>query len=197
MSSICAKIASGIVFDCDDPLIAGVEAETLVLFNYDDVDRSSSVISSTNPQALEVLSLIGSPVQTLGYVFEGVNNSVRPSGENVTDGFNPFKFTHTLEFRIFDRSVAAKKIVRELAAGSLVAVYFRKGKTVEVMGFDVGLSNNTVTFNEYEEEGAYLLTLSTDSDGGEFEPKLPLTFIGTGSPAPTFEQLKNDILQLT
>lgn len=195
MSNICAKIAAGITFNCDDPLIQGVESDTLVLFNYDDVDRVASTKNATNKQALEQFILIGSPTATLGYVFEGVGNSVRPSGENSTDGYYPYKFTHTLEFRVFDRSATAKDIVRDLVASSLVAVYFRKGKTVEVMGWDVGLNNNIVTFNEYEEDGAYLITLATDSDNGEYEPFLPLTFIGVGS--PTYEQLKNDILQLT
>lgn len=200
MSSTCAKIGAGVVFDCDDPLVGGVEAETLVLFNWDDVDRVASTKNATNKQALETLILIGSPTP-LGYVFEGINNSIRPNNENVRDGFFPFKNIHTIEFVIFDRSVAVKETVRDIQGGNFLAVYFRKGKTVEIMGFDRGLSANLTPYNEYEEDGAYTITIATNQDQGETEPFLPLTFIGvqTGSPLafPTFEQLKTTILALT
>lgn len=170
--SACANISSGIAFDCDNPLVSGVDAENLFLINRADIE--SITLNATNKHIAEAITLKAGGTQA--YKFEGFSNSVRPSGENVTEGFNKFKFTHTIEFRIFDRSAPTKEQVRAIVAGDLVAIYFRKGKTIEIMGSGVGLTSNTVTFNEYEEESAYLMTLATDTDNGDFESYLPLTY---------------------
>jgi len=170
--AVCANISAGVAFDCDNPLIPGVEAEKIYLINRSDI--AGVTLNVANKQIVEAITLAAGGKQA--YAFEGFNNSVRPSGENIVEGYTPFKFQHTIEFRVFDRGGATKLQVRNMVASDLVAIYIRKGQTIEVMGLDVGLTNNTVTFNEYEEESAFLITLQTDTDNGDFEPYLPRTY---------------------
>lgn len=171
--AICGKISASIAFDCDNPLVPGVDADQLILINSSDI--ASFTEDVTNKHIVTALSL-NAVSGTAAYSFEGANNSIRPFGESLTDGYTPFKFSHSIEFRVFDRGAASKDQVRNIVASSLVGIYFRKGKTIEIMGINTGLQNNVVTFNEYEEDSAFLLTLTTDVDNGDFEPFLPRTF---------------------
>lgn len=184
----CAQLASGITFACPPPP-PGVEATQIVLFNWDDFDQSGSTLVETQ---LKTLSPVTSPL--LGYKYEGINNSIRPSYESVSDGFNPFKFNQTAEFRIFADGGSVSDIEKDLVGGLFVAIYFTKSGYVKVMGWDVGL-RATVTRNYYEEEGAALVTLATPAD--EFEPLPPLTYVGNASPTASFETLKAEILAIT
>ena len=185
----CGKITASIALDCNKPLISGVDAENLILINRNDILTVAK--DPLNPLIVTGITLQAGGVQA--YSFEGINNSVRPSGESIADGYYPYKFMHSVEFRVFDRGAAAKNQVRNIVAADLVAIYFRKGQTIEIMGMDAGLNNNTVTFNEYEEDSAYLLTLATDTDNGDFEPFLPYTYTDG---VKTFDVLKAEILAL-
>lgn len=171
--AICGKISASVAFDCENPLIAGVDADELILINKSDIATFTEGVSNKHIITALTLSTV---TGTQAYSFEGANNSVRPLGESLSDGYFPFKFSHQIEFRVFDRGAATKEQVRAMVGSSLVAIYFRKGKTIEIMGLDAGLQNNTVTFNEYEEDSAYLLNLTTDTENGDFEPYLPRTF---------------------
>jgi hypothetical protein len=184
----CAQLASGITFACPPPP-PGVDASQIILFNWDDFDQSGSTLVETQ---LKTITPVTSPL--LGYSFEGINNSIRPSYESVSDGFNPFKFNHTAEFRIFADGGSVSDIEKDLVGGLFVAVYFTKSEYVKVIGWNVGL-RATVTRNYYEEEGAALVTLTTPSD--EFEPLPPLTYVGNASPSADFQTLKAEILALT
>jgi hypothetical protein len=185
----CAKIASGIVFNCPPPA-PGVDAGQLVLFNYDDIDQDASTLVETN---LQVLTRLGSPAP-VGYIYEGINNSIRPSYESVVDGFNPYKWNHTVEYRIFADGETVSDIEADLSGGLFVAVYFTKSKYVKVAGWNVGLKA-TVSRSYYEEEGAALITLATPSE--EFEPLPVLTYVGAASPIASFETLKAQIIAMT
>lgn len=189
MAVTCAKIASGILFDCPPPP-PGVDAQQLVLFNWDDIDKNASVVTKTQ---MSVLALLGSPA-AVGFVYEGINNSVRPNYESVLDGFNPFKYNHNVIYRIFADDETVSDIESDLSGGLFVAVYFTKSQLVKVVGFDVGLRAQ-VTRDYYEEEGAALITLQTPAE--EFETTPALTYIGAGSPIASFDTLKAEIIALT
>lgn len=184
----CSQLSTGVTFSCPPPA-PGVDASEIVLFNWEDIDQDGSTLTSTQ---LATIVAVSSPL--LGYKYEGINNSVRPNYESVADGFNPFKFNHTLEFRIFDDSGTISDLEEDLVGAKLIAVYFTKSNQVKVMGWNVGL-RATVTRNYYEEDGAALITLATPSD--EFEPKPALTYVGSASPQASFETLKAEILALT
>jgi len=185
----CAKIASGVTFSCPPPP-AGVDADQIVLFNWDDVDRDTNTPTKAT---LTSISTLGSPA-ALGYVYEGVNNSVQPTYEGIDEGFNPYKFNHNLVFRIFADSDTIADLETDLQSGLFVAVYFTKSKRVKVMGWQVGLKA-TVTRNYFEEDGAALVTLATKGD--EFETAVPLDYVGSASPTADFETLKAQIIALT
>lgn len=188
--SIC-KIASGITFDCTDSMIPGIDATQMVVFNKSDIDYTNSVVVGTQLQSLVTL---GSPT-AVGYVYEGVNNSITADYASVDDGFNPNKYNHNVGFRIFSDSAFITDIEQFIvAADGFVIVLFTKENLVKVAGFDVGLKANLAR-NYYEEEGAAVVTYATREV--EYERKPFLTYVGSASPQAGFEALKAEILALT
>ena len=183
----CAKIAAGVAFVCPPP-VSGVDAGTLCLFNWDDVDQVASNLLATTNATLENFILYATKV---GYIFEGINNSVRPAYESIQEGYNPFKFKHTVETRIFADGATIAEIESDLAAGLFVAVYFTKSGHVKVAGLRIGLKA-TVKRSYYEEEGAAVITLVTPAS--EFETTPILEYIGNGT--DDFDTLKAYIVGL-
>lgn len=174
--AVCANLASSLAFDCDNPLVSGVDASLLYLINRSDI--ASFTEDGTNKQIITGITLKTGSKQA--YLWEGINNSVRPNTQTLTDGYFPWQFQHTVEYRIFDRTPATELQVRNQVASDLVAIYVRKGDNIKIMGLDSGLNNNTFTLDEYEEQSAIVMTLTTDTDNGDFEPYLPRTFESGG-----------------
>lgn len=172
----CANLASSLSFDCDTPLVSGVDAALLYLINRADI--ASFTEDGSNKQIVTGITIASGGKQA--YKWEGVNNSVRPNFVSLSDGFYPFQFQHTVEFRIFDRTPATELQVRNMVGSDLVAIYVRKGDNIKIMGIDSGLSANDFTVDEYEEQSSIVMTLNTDVDNSGFEPYLPRTFESGG-----------------
>jgi len=188
--SNCASLASGITLNCSTIITSGAEEE-IVLFNYDDIDRDSSTITGTQ---ISVLALAGSPAP-LGYLLEGTNNSVRPAYTQTKESQgNPFKFTHNIPFRIFNKTAAINDILQDLAGGLFTAFVFTRNQLVEVYGFRVGLEA-VINQDAYENDGLIIVTLQTPAD--QFETKVPLIYTGAASPVASFDTLKAEIIALT
>ena len=192
MALDCGQLTAGQTRQCPPPQ-AGIEADVMVLFNFEDIDRSGSTLNTANPLLIESVVRNGTPAAT-GFRFEGLNNSKTKNFANVREGFNPYKFTHNGQFVIFRRDGSAYKTVQELVGSLVIAFMFTKAGTVEVLGWDVGLQCN-VTQNEAENDGLPVITLENPT--GEFQVLPPRLYVGTGTPAPTFQQLKTEVLSWT
>ena len=183
----CAKISSGVTFVCPPPP-AGIDADQIVIFNWDDIDRDANVpVSAT----LTSISLLGG---ALGYIYEGVNNSVEANYESVIEGYNPYKVNHNLVGRIFNDNQLIADLENDVLSGTFVIVYFTKSGRVKVMGWEVGVKA-VISRNYKEEDGAALMTFATPAD--EFEISVPLDYVGAASPVAGFETLKAEIIALT
>jgi len=183
--AICdKKIDGGIEFDCD--LTGGVEAN-LYLFNREEI--TSYLRNVTNTQIIEdfVMQIItpGTPAVTAkGYLFEGMNLSVKPKTDLVKKPYKP-EYNHLVDFLVFNRSSASKQQLENMARSrsGLVAVVEHLGKTTdstfEILGTDVGLRLVALSDDPTNTDngGAYVLQLSSPD---EFkEPHMPATFFDT------------------
>ena len=189
MPFTCGSLTAGLTRECPPPQ-AGIEPDVMVLFNYADIDKEASTYNTLNELLIETVVRVGTPAKT-GFRFEGLNNSKTKSFENVREGFNPYKFNHNGQFVIFRRDGAAYKTVQELVGSLVIAFMFTKAGTVEVLGWDVELQCN-ITQNEAENDGLIVVNLVSPTNETQILP--PRLYVGTGTPAPTFQQLKTDVL---
>lgn len=176
----CGRIAAGVLRDCDNPLVGGVEDE-LILINKADI--VSYTENGSNPQIIEGITLVSSP-QATAYKFQGFKNSTEPQVDLAPAAFlNGWK--HTVLFRIFDNTPTTKAIIDGMANGTFVAIIKNNNQGVdgnavyELFGRFVGLelTVGTAVKNDPDTQGAYVLTLATAD--GEKEPKLPATIFDT------------------
>lgn len=171
----CGKITLGSSVDCTNPLRAGTMPR-LFLFNYEDVTAVTE--SSSTPNLLTALTLASN---TVGYVFEGFKQDVKPTQEIIapSNGLNQFK--HSVNFLVYNIDQLQKNNIQRLAKGKFIAVVENKGKTsnsFEVYGLGSGLEIVPgVARDSFANGGGYLITLATSDV--EFETKLPQTIFST------------------
>lgn len=172
----CNKLAAGITYNCDFPLVGGGSSR-LVLINFDDIE--SYTVNTDNPQIIEGINLTTSP-QARGYAFEGFKSSVAPQIDLAP---NPFRslWNHQIVFYVFDNTPEAKEVIEGIKDGKFVAIHENnyRGETgnaaFELYGKGVGLELTVATAakNDADSQGAYVLTLSTPE--AQKESKLPAT----------------------
>jgi len=171
----CGKITLGSSVDCTNPLRAGT-MPTLTLFNYDDV--VSLTTSTSTPNLITALTLA---TNTVGYVFEGYKQDLKPTQEIIapSNGLNQFK--HSLNFIVYNIDQLQKNNIQRLAKGKFIAIVENKGKTAnsfEVYGLGSGLEIVPgVARDSFANGGGYLITLATSDQ--EFETMLPQTLFNT------------------
>lgn len=179
MSDSCGDINAGIAANCANPLQAGTE-DTLVLLNRRQI--ASLTKNGTNPQIIEDIIMESA---ALGYVFEGLNNSIAPKSSMVKGRY--FKhWSHEVDFIAFDVSPASKAVVESMKDGDLVAIIYNKYKGLtgnsafEIYGLYAGLKSETIErdINNAETQGAFHILLKTDEERG-LEPYQPQTLFIT------------------
>jgi hypothetical protein len=175
MSGLCGLINSGITADCTNPLQAGTE-DTLVLLNRTQI--ASLTKNGTNPQIIEDIIMESA---ALGYVFEGLNNSITPKSMMVKGRY--FRnWSHEVNFIAFDVSPDAKAVIEDAKDGDFVAIVYNKyrglagNSAFEIYGLYAGLKAETIErdVNNAETQGAFNILLKTDNDRG-LEPFQPQT----------------------
>ena len=179
MSTLCGIINSGIAADCTNPLQAGTE-DTLVLLNRTQI--ASVVKNITNNQIIEDIILESA---SLGYVFQGLNNSIAPKSMMVKGRY--FRnWSHEINFIAFDVSPDAKQVIEDMKDGDLTAIVYNKYKGLagncafEIYGLYSGLKSETIErdVNGAETQGAFAILLKTDNERG-LEPFQPQTLFIT------------------
>ena len=180
--AICGSIEIGAAFDCDNPLVGGVETR-LILMNKAVYDRATVTFDVTVPQLITdiVLSQLGDAA----YAFDGTRLSLTPETsfvpQTASSGYN-----HTVNFIVFDISAAQKENVERMALGKMVAIVQNvnaagNSDTVfEVFGKDVGMEVLELTrINaDLETLGGFSIQLNSSDDFSK-EPHLPSSFFDT------------------
>jgi hypothetical protein len=193
MPLTCGQLTAGVALQCPPPQ-AGLEADAIALFNYSDIDKDASTYNITNDLLITSVVRIGTPTPATGFRFDGLNNSNTKNFANIREGFNPYKFAHNAQFVLFRRDGATLQVVEELVGSLVIAFVFTKAGTVEVLGWDVGLQANVVQ-NEAENDG--LIVVNLENPTGQNQQRPPRLYVGTGAPAPTFQQLKTEVISWT
>jgi hypothetical protein len=162
--AVCEKLTAGIAYDCANPPTGGVN-DRLILVNFSDIDGNVT-FDNANPIIVTNITLPGS---TVGYVFEGVNNSNEPRSAMVK-GRYVNGYDHEVRFKCFDNSPAAKLQLGKLDGALVVAIIQnnRKGASgnsaFEVYGLQTGLRLQELEriLADAETQGAYNLLIRND-----------------------------------
>lgn len=170
----CASIDRGSGADCDNIPDAGTTAR-LILINYDDVLK---IYWSDDKVITDIVLKPGK----VGYEFLGFNQDVKKL-EGVVKTNLKNRFTHSVDFIVYEVTQEQKNNLRKMAKGRFMAIVELSGKqdySIELLGIDVGLKMSSGQIKSaYENSGVYKITLRTPDNGIEFERKLPQV-IGTG-----------------
>ena len=186
--AICDKLTAGVLFDCDNIIKPGAE-DTLVVFNWEDVDKSATNLVTGKTTQIETFATLNSAT---GYTFQGTNASNSASETNIVEGFNPQKYEHNPAFYIFQDNEEVPERIKELVGGNYIAVLFTKNSQVKVYGWDTGL-RVTYTKSTVENEALYVITMANNEN--EFQTTPAKTYVKDGT--TDFETLKADIIALT
>ena len=170
----CGTITIGSSPSCTSPLKAGTEPR-LYLFNYDEV---LSGTAGTTPNLLTALVLQSN---TVGFVFEGFKQDVKPTQEVIAPGNGANQLKHNLGFVVYDITQVQKNNLQKVVKGGFVAICENKGRNAdsfEVYGLNAGLEIVPGQARDtYANGGGYIIQLATPEN--EFEPLLPQTLFIT------------------
>lgn len=175
----CGGISSGAAFDCDSPLVPGLNPRVW-LTNYDDI--SSLTFDGSNTRLVtDIVFQSGGAL----YVFDGVRQSSNANSELVAQTL-AVGFKHTVTLQVFDISSVQKLNLEKMSQGRMVAVVEHpnaagNGDSVfEIFGGGVGMEVSTLTriSRDTESQGSYSLELSTSDNEGQ-ESTLPLSLFDT------------------
>lgn len=177
----CEGIKLGSIYDCDNPLVAGVN-QRLILMNQDDWEAAIKTYDVTLPSLLTDVVL---PQGKQGYAFEGIRTSLKPQSAYIP-GTTSVGYDHQLDFIVFDISQEQKDNLEEMGLKKVVGVVQNinavgNGNSVfEVFGGGVGLEliTNVRINDDQETSGGFAISIKTSDNGGK-EPKLPTSWWDT------------------
>lgn len=177
----CDGITIGSAYDCDDPIVAGVN-QRLILINQEDFNDAT--ITFGTPTTL-ITNIVLAGGGKAGFAFQGIRSSLNPQSAFIP-GTVSVGYDHQVDFLVFDLNQVQKDNLEELGLGKVVAVVQNinadgNGDAVfEVFGKSVGLELITnVRINaDQETGGAWSLSLKTSDETGK-EPKLPTSYFDT------------------
>lgn len=182
VNSACGGITMGADYDCETPIVPGVN-QRLLLGNLDDIE--SVTYSITTPTLIEDIILKTGKVV---YVFQGIRQSLNPQYELVP-GTISVGYNHTINFLAFDLDQEAKDNYEKLALGKVWGVLENKnapgnGNSIfEVYGLNVGMEASALSRIPADQEtgGAFSITVMTPEAEGK-EPKMPQSWFLTDYP---------------
>ena len=176
LSPICAEIAAGVAFDCDNIPNKGVDA-TIYIANFNDI-ASYTFNASTN-----IASAITMVSGKTFFSFEGSKTSAKPKSImrklpfiNVHD--------HEVSSAVFKVDAPTFTVMQDMCGGKFVMIVKNNfigtaGETeYKIYGKDSGLFMENLVYDPYNADGA-LLTFTLKSDPDSPESRLPVAFYNT------------------
>jgi hypothetical protein len=173
----CDGIKMGSAYNCDNPLVAGVN-QRLILVNKADWDEGVKTFGTPTSLLTNIVLATGKQ----GWAFEGVRQSTKPQSAYVP-GTTSIGYDHQVDYIVFDTTQEQKDNLEGLGVKKVVAVVqninaIGNGNSVfEVYGSAVGLEliTNIRINDDQETSGGYAISLKTGDAGGK-EPKLPMSW---------------------
>ena len=169
----CQGIFQGADFDCENPLVAGVD-EQLILFNLLDIE--SIVFDVDEPSVITDIILKNG---ASAFAFNGTRQSLVPE-EHFIPGRFSVGYDHQVGFQVFDISQKSKDNLEAMFIRKTVGVVHDKEGSFEVYGIVQGLEGLTKDRlpGDQDTGGSYSIILKT-SDNTAREPKSPQTWLET------------------
>lgn len=181
--SACDGISIGADYDCEDPIVAGVD-QRLILIDLGVFRRAIITESITIPNLIELIVL--TEIGDAAFAFQGIRKSLNPQSAyvpaTVSSGFD-----HQVQFSIFDISQEQKNNIERMALAPVVAIIENANNpgnansVFELYGQGLGLEMQASDLRinqDLETNGAYTIDLKTSDDSGK-EPHLPNSLFGT------------------
>ena len=166
--SICnGLIASGITKDCASINAAVGVDKDLILVNYDDFDKATSLATresdatNNNEGGLTNIELKTGAVQ---YVFEGTDYSVIPSVTSEIKEDGDSWFIHSIAFTVYSKLAKDRKVLESLAGSRVIAIAVdRSTGLYELFGADQGLKLSALerAYTGSQSSNFYTVTLAT------------------------------------
>ena len=170
----CGDLITSSVLDCSNTIQGGVGDESrLTLILKKDI---SAYTTDTLGRVTAITLLAGKTA----YSIDGIKQSLKPRYEMVQSPSGQSVYRHQADFFYFDYSQTHKNNIQAMGNGRYVAIFSNAkadSNAFEVLGLDVGLEMTAAFRAPQENGGAFSITLS--SPEGEFETKLPATFLST------------------
>lgn len=179
----CRGIFQGADFDCENPLIAGV-FEELILMNLLDIE--SIVYDIDKPSIITDIVL---KEGASAYAFQGTRQSLIPQSDFIPGRFS-VGYDHQLGFQVFDISQDQKDNLEALAIRKTVGVVRNSAGSIEVYGIIQGLEvlTNSRLPADQDTGGSFSVVIKT-SENTAREPKQPQTWFDTDE-ATTLDLVK-------
>lgn len=170
ITSICGKLKNGQDSGCAAP--ARRFYQQAVLINKDDIDQSTVVKSVPDPLTgvCEYNVQFALKSGKTGFRFSGSENGSSFKGyfdKTVSDlGYTQYK--HNAQVLVVGSDEESKCILDTLGKSSLIAAYQFTDGTVEIYGFDQGLTAGDFTYDVQEGGGGTAIVLSSLDTNPEY-----------------------------
>lgn len=169
--AICdTSVIHDFLYDCDNPPVAGLEDEAL-LINRADIDFTASKVEKN------VISSLVLKTGKKANVVQQRKDSFTGTAVEQVEGTYSNGTTQTFAFVAFANTADEKVALENMLNGSFVAVIKNKAAAddsrYEVLGWNTGLKTPTLSKDYVAEEsaGVYAVTLASGQ-----EPRLPMSF---------------------
>ena len=174
-SNICAELQDGFDLSCIRNLVKKY-AQEAVIINYNDIDRAASTTSLVDGVTCDYTVQLTLKAGKSGVRIKlpGSGNSIKGfTAKSKTDnGF--VQYLHQVQILATGVTAAQKCILDKLDHGSYVIALQATDGTVEIYGFQNGLTTGDYTLDLVEGGGATLIPLQSDETAQE--DFLPLVY---------------------
>ena len=171
LESICAKLLAGQDSGCET--LKRRYFQQAVIINKSDIDQATVVIEKTDYDLpVPVCKYSGTfslKEGKTGYMFIGPQNGDNYLGtfDKATSDLGFTQYTHNASILIVGATEAAKCILESLDKGAFVVAFQFSDSTVELYGFENGLSTGDYTYDVQGGGGGTVIVLSSNENSPE------------------------------
>lgn len=173
-TSICAELANGLDLSCVRSLPKKYYQEAVII-NFNDIDRTASVLGNVAAACDYTVQMV------LKAGKSGVQVKLPDNGSSIKGFFAKSKtdngfvqYLHQVQILVAGASAETKCILDKLDRGRYVIAVQLSDGTVEVYGYENGLSTGDYTYDIQEGGGGSLIILQSDENAQE--GTLPLVY---------------------
>ncbi len=190
-TSICAELNTGLDLSCVRSLPKKYYQEAVII-NFADIDRTASIVGTIAATCDYTVQMV------LKAAKKGVQIKLPDNGSSIKGFFGKSKsdlgfvqYLHQVQILVAGASPETKCILDKLDRGRYVIAVQLSDGTVEIYGWENGLSTGDYTYDVQEGGGGSLIILQ--SDEAAQEGMLPLVYKST--PAGSEDEDFNDQFQ--